>query len=348
MRRLIVAGGTGFFGAAAVELLRGRGLSPLVASRHTRPSLDVEDLDSISRAVGPGDVVLDAVGPFQSRSTALIEAAVDIGFDVIDIADSLRYVRSLEGLAPRIAASQSRVFSACSSMSVISAAAVAWSGIHRPTRIRCLLLPAMRESRAGATALSLLASVGEPVEVFAKGRLQTWPGWKATWSMNLAGRTRHGRLFETADAIALPAIWPSLREVTSYVDPNVPGLGRILDVAARWPAVKRLMGRWRTLGLALGRMSGGFGSGLGYEISGTRGQITRVTISGGGRGHRSALLPGVLAVERLMGERPPSAGLIGVDRQVDPQQLQALLAAQNCLISVQPVCSRIEGDEGPG
>ena len=32
-----------------------------------------------------------------------------------------------------------------------------------------------------------------------------------------------GRLFETADAVYLPRIWPSLREVDMVVDPNTPG-----------------------------------------------------------------------------------------------------------------------------
>ena len=47
MRRIVVAGGMGFFGAAAVERLRADGCDPLVASRRT--GLNVEDSESIRR-----------------------------------------------------------------------------------------------------------------------------------------------------------------------------------------------------------------------------------------------------------------------------------------------------------
>lgn len=62
MRRVVVLGGAGLFGGAAVELLRRHGVDP---------------------------VALDAVEPFQDRSTALVETAADVGADVVDISDGL-------------------------------------------------------------------------------------------------------------------------------------------------------------------------------------------------------------------------------------------------------------------
>ena len=67
MRRIVVLGATGFFGAAAVERLRADGLQPLIAARHGQAALrlDVNSRASIKSALRPFDVVVDAVGPFQ-------------------------------------------------------------------------------------------------------------------------------------------------------------------------------------------------------------------------------------------------------------------------------------------
>ena len=90
MRRILVAGGFGFFGSAVVAALRAEGLAPLVASRRVGADIvmDVEDREGISRSLRSGDVVIDAVGPFQQRSMRLVEAAAAMGFDLVDLADS--------------------------------------------------------------------------------------------------------------------------------------------------------------------------------------------------------------------------------------------------------------------
>ena len=57
---------------------------------------------SIRSVMRAGDVVIDAAGPFHARSTALIESAIEIGFDVVDINDNLRYAESVVALQSRI------------------------------------------------------------------------------------------------------------------------------------------------------------------------------------------------------------------------------------------------------
>ena len=335
MTRMVVAGGTGFFGGALVEMLRDRGHAPLVAARQRGDLLlDVEDAASIRGVLQPGDLVVDAVGPFQGRSTALVEAAVALGCHVVDLSDSLGYLRSLRALESLSAASSSRVFSACSSMSVISAAALTWSGLDQPTRVRSLLVPAMRQSRARATALSLLASLGQPIEVFSEGRLQARRGWQDGWTLRLAGRRCHGRLFETVDALTLPAAWPSLQEVTSYVDPNVVGMGWLLSLAARFSGVRWMMLQQRTLGLAIGRLLARSRSGIGYEIQ-SGGETVVVIVSGTGPGHRIALAPTLLAVERVIAGDLPAPGLVPADQQVDPQQLRGFLEEEGWSVSIE-------------
>lgn len=111
MSRIVVIGGRGFFGAAAVELLRRDGERPLVGSRRPGSDLrvDAEDPASLGAARRAGDVVIDAAGPFQRRTPLLAETALAAGADVIDLADSLDHALAMRRLAPRIERAGTRV-----------------------------------------------------------------------------------------------------------------------------------------------------------------------------------------------------------------------------------------------
>ena len=137
MRRVIVLGGLGLFGRTAAEQLRVLGVSIQTASRRRGADLQVDANDpaSIRAAFKHGDIVVDAAGPFHLRSTALIEAAIEIGLDIIDINDDLIYAERVIALKPRIDNTEIRVLSSASSVSAISAAVVRHSGIAEPVRV---------------------------------------------------------------------------------------------------------------------------------------------------------------------------------------------------------------------
>ena len=162
MRRIVVLGGLGFFGGAAADLLRSKGAKPVLASRRPQADLrvDAEDPASIRAALRPGDVVLDAAGPYQRRTTALVEAAAEIGFDAVDLNEDLGHAERVLALRPRIDAAGIRVLTACSSVSAISAAAVRKAGIAAPVRVDVFLAPASRFTARPGTGAALLASVG--------------------------------------------------------------------------------------------------------------------------------------------------------------------------------------------
>ena len=163
---------------------------------------------------------------FTPASTALVEAAIDIGFDVIDINDDLRYAESMLALAPRIDAAGIRVLSSASSVSAVAAAVVATAACIRPRRVTAFLAPASRHTANAGAALSLIRSVGRPVRVFRDGRCKSASAGatRRRFRMPPPLGTIHGRLFESADAVHLPRIWPTLRDVAMYVDTNTPGV----------------------------------------------------------------------------------------------------------------------------
>lgn len=329
MRRIVVLGGLGFFGATAVERLRAEGASPLTAAR--RPGadlrLDVEDAASLRAALRPGDVVLDTVGPFQDRTTALAEAALEVGFDLIDIADSRAYVVKLYALRERFDAQGTRLLTACSSVSAVSAAIVRHSRLTDPVRVTGFLAPATQYAANPGSGGSLLRSVGRPVQVLRGGQMVTRTGWRDTATLVMPppiGRMR-GRLYESADGVTLPTVWPSLRTVDFYVDSRVWGLNPLLDLAARWPVMHALMTRFLRPGLALSRWLGSATGCLAYEIETADGQVARYALIGSHHGHYTPIAPAVLAALALAQDRFEPRGLVPPDKYVDANTLLAYL-----------------------
>ena len=329
MRRIVIAGGQGFFGRTAAERLRAEGAAPLSAGR--RPGadlrLDVEDPASLRAALRPGDVVLDTVGPFQDRSTALAEAALEIGFDLVDIADSRAYVARLYALRPRFDAAGVRLLTACSSVSGVSAALVTHSGLTDPVRVTGFLVPAAHYAANPGSGASLLRSVGQPVQVLHGGALVTRTGWRDARNFVMPapiGRM-HGHLFETADPLTLPTAWPGLRDAAFYVDSWVPGLNVMLDLGARSALVHAFMKRFMPIGLALSRRLGSATGCLAFEVEGASGRVARYALISTHYGHYTPIAPAVLAALALANDRFEPRGIVPPNLYVDPEELLAYL-----------------------
>ncbi len=330
-RRIVVLGGQGFFGGAAVERLRADGAQPLTAARRAGADLrvDAEDPRSLRSALRPGDVVVDTIGPFQTRTTALLEAALEVGFDLIDIADSRAYVAQVYAREAQIAARGIRVLTACSSISAVSAALVRLSGIDDPVRVTGFLAPATRFTSNPGSARSLLGSVGKPVGLVHDGRLATRTGWRETRRFHMPapiGRVE-GHLFESADAVCLPHIWPGLRRVDFYVDSRVPGLNAVFSLAARWPWLQRLLLRFLKPGLALVRLLGSAVGCLAFEIEARDGRLVRYALLAAERGYLTPLVPAVIAARAIADGRFAPTGLVPADQHVDANVLLAYLRA---------------------
>jgi hypothetical protein len=329
VRRIVVVGGRGFFGAVAVELLEHAGSPALAASR--RPGADLianaEDPASLRAALRPGDVVIDAAGPFHERSTVLVETCLSIGCDVIDLADSLDYVSKVQALAPAIARAGVRVLTACSSVSAVTSALVRLSGVQTPVRVSAFLAPATRNTSTAATSLALLSTLDRPVRVLRDGRLDERRAFGEARAFEFPppiGRVS-ARLAESADALTLPGVWPSLREVDFWVDTRRPILNVLIAAAARsrllsW-AMKAAQGVGRRMTKRFGSTSGGFGIEL-EDASGVRRSSGFVHAS---HSYIVAVAPAVLAARHLAAGQFGPTALVPADHQVDPRELVAYL-----------------------
>jgi hypothetical protein len=332
VKRVIVLGGQGLFGRTVVEQLKLFGISALVAGRHQTADiqLDANDAASLRTGFATSDLVVDTAGPFQRRSLALVQTATEVGFDVVDINDNLHYAEQVVALGKQIATAGIRVLSSASSVSALAAAAVLQSGVSYPVRVTAFLAPASRHTANPGSAISLIESVGSPVRTFREGKLQTLRGWTEPHRFPMPGPLGPicGRLFESADAIYLPRIWPSLREVQMYVDTNTAGVNTLLLVAIRFPRFRRWIERRILLATQISKLIGSKIGGIGYEIEGPAGEIVRMAALSAENSFVIAVAPAVLAAQAIFTNRFNSTGLVLPHLQVEAAQLWEFLKAQ--------------------
>lgn len=325
MRRVVIAGGAGFFGQRVAELLRAAGIRPIIAGRTGEIVLDVDDRASLRAGLRAGDVVVDAAGPFQSRTAALVEVACDVGMDVIDIDESLVHARRVRALATRVRESGISVRSTCSAVSTVAAALVRRSGIERPVRVSALVAPASRETAHAGTLRALLASVGTPVEVWRDGGFASAIGWRS--SRRFALPRRRAYIVASALPLTLPEVWPSLRVVDCWTDTSTPLANGILALVGRARVLRAIAERALPLGAALARVVGTRRGAFAIEVEDDGGHITRLALTAARRSYLIAAAPAALAARALAEGRPSERGIVPVDRHVDPDELLAYLTS---------------------
>ncbi len=329
MKRIVVLGGRGWFGGAVVDLLRRDGGRPLVASRRPGADLliDAEDPASVRASLRPGDIVIDAAGPFQLRSTSLVETCIALGCDVIDLSDSLDYAQRVQLLASRIDAAGIRVLTSCSSVSAVSAALVQLSGVEQPVRVSVFLAPATANTSTEATGQSLLSSLARPIHLQRGGALVERRAFSEQQQFTFPSPVGivHGRLGESADSVLLPLVWPTLKDVDFWIDTRRGLLNRLLASAARHRPVLQVVGAMQLVGRRLTKYFGAKSGGFGIDVEDANGRRATIGFVHPTHSYVVAVAPAVLAAQAIGQGRFRACGLIRPDHHVDPRELVAYL-----------------------
>ncbi len=140
--RIVVYGGSGFFGRLVVQdLLEHSKAEIIIASRNptsisfnakdpTRIKYfisNIEDLDSIKRTIHGAQVVVCCVGPFQGMSLNLFNACIEKNIHYVDVADDRDFLLSTYNLADKVNKSGIKAFIGCSVIPGISTLLASYS-----------------------------------------------------------------------------------------------------------------------------------------------------------------------------------------------------------------------------
>lgn len=297
-------GADGFFGRHMVRTLATLGVRAVAASR--RDGVDAEDRASLRAHLRRGDVVVDAAGPFQTRTTALLEAALETGADLLDLSDSAAYARLIAAERERIDASGIAVLTGCSALSAVVATLVRAGGIADPERVDVWLAPASRETARVATARAFIASV-------APGR---------TLRCDFAPVS--GYPVDSALRVQLPVVWPSIERAAFWVDPHTPGLGPLIALAARSRTIRKALWLAAPAGVRIARLLGARSGIVALRITG-HGREERWVLRSPRGSYRLAIAPAVLAARDLASGAREARGLVPADRMVGPDALFAFV-----------------------
>lgn len=299
------------------------GLRPIIAGRTGEVRLDVEDPRSLRSVLRAGDVVVDAAGPYQSRTTTLVEAALEIGVNVIDLNEGIEYAKAVAALDGRARDRDVAVLSSCSAVSSVAAILVQVSGVERPARVSALVAPASRETANPGTVRALLRSIGRPVEVRRSGAPHVATGWRETRRFELP--RRRGHLVGSALPVTLPEIWPSLRDVDCWTDTGTPGANAVLAVASLSGRLRAEAEALMPLGQLAARLLGATRGAFAVEIAGEGGRIERLALTSARRSYLIAAAPAALAARALAEGRSSERGVVRADRHVSADELLAYL-----------------------
>lgn len=317
MRRVIVVG-AGFFGGLVARRLREVGVPPIVATRRGADArLDAEDDRSIDALLRPGDIVVDTAGPFASRTTRLVRAAIERGCDVIDLAESLAWSEAVLALGSRAVDAGVRLYPACSAIAAVTGACVAATGMRDPLELDQFLAPASAETASPATVAAFMRSLGAPIRTLREGTMVTVRGYASSRPFPSARAfplpERRGGLVESAAAALLPLSWPSIQRAELWVDPNMPFGYRSLSAAARLPAVAAAA---RAVAPLLARARIGRHDGL-FAVTVRDATFAETfVLAARRRSYDIAVEPSVLAAESLARGITPAPGVVLPHAQV--------------------------------
>jgi short subunit dehydrogenase-like uncharacterized protein len=302
MKRIIVLGGSGFFGALIVERLKQAGLEPVAASRaHSELRIDANNPDDLKANLKPRNLVIDAAGPFQTRTPALIEAAMRIGCDVIDLSDSPDYTRMIYEREAPIGASGIRVLPACSTLSTLSAIALQMSTVEKPFRLKVFLKPQSKLTANTGAVTSFLQSI--------------------------EGAERGGLKVRSVDAVTLPRIFPTLKHIDFIVDTGHTSGNFLLQFA--W--VRKQMAKHQERAMKIAKAIGEKRGRVRIEISSTLRHRTQTFT--GEQSYMLAVLPAILAATAISGGQFPHRGIVPPTQHVDPAQLYEAIRGEGIDIS---------------
>jgi hypothetical protein len=248
MRSVLILGAFGTFGRLITQaLVESTDLSIIAAGRHLpagrvefRPGVRTLAIDSsalsaaVLRKLDPG-VLIDTVGPFQTRDRKLAETCIGLGIHYLDLADGREFVQKVGALNAAALRRNVLIVSGASTVPALSSAviedlAAAFSAIED---IDIGIAPGYLGPRGLATIRSVLGYVGRSIPVWREATLGCAQGWGDTKRHRYpppVGR-RTLSLIDVPDTSLIPLRYPTVRQLAVRAGHEVPLVHHALRMA---------------------------------------------------------------------------------------------------------------------
>jgi short subunit dehydrogenase-like uncharacterized protein len=237
-RRIVVFGATGYTGRLVAERLVAAGTRPVLAGRDPERlqalasalgGLDVAPADALRQNTvfalveSSHDVLVATVGPFAKWGVAAVRAAVAAGCVYLDSTGEPEFIRRVfSELGGPAARSGARLMTAMGydfvPGALAGALAVSEAGEDAVrVDVGYYALGGLASALSAGTRQSLVGATLSDGHAFRDGRLVKVRAADRVRSFAVAGRERAAISVGGAEHFALPAVFPSLREVNVYL-----------------------------------------------------------------------------------------------------------------------------------
>jgi hypothetical protein len=328
-RKILVFGGTGYFGRLLIQdLLHYSDCAVVAASRHEKHSdlcqtivADLEDPQSLARTLKGVEIAVCAAGPFQRLSPLLCEFCIDSGIHYIDFADDRNFVGQIRALAAKKKC-ESAICTAWSTVSALSGALIriASQGMTALKSIYIHMAPGNRGARQSGTITSLMHSVGRPITIWRDGARVSVSGWSEPRDYRFPSPVgvRTGYLVDVPDHELFPQLF-SADNVEFRTSSELNFQNHILSFLARghhdyvsWsPFIQR--------GAALLSWIGHDWGAVGVEVHGSK--RCRATVVAETHAPRLAVMPAAVTAISLLSRPEQYRGLVSHADWISTEQL---------------------------
>ena len=279
---VLILGAFGTFGRLIADALAHTTDFPIIAAGRHLPEVPEEwrpgvrtlaiDSNAMSAAVlkelDPA-VLIDTVGPFQTRDRRLAAICIDLGIHYLDLADGREFVENVCALDAAARANNVLVVSGASTVPALSSAVIAdlAGSFSEVEEIDIGIAPGYSGPRGLATIRSVLGYVGRSVPVWRRATMGCARGWGDTKRHRYPAPVGHRNLslIDVPDVSLIPALYPTLKELSIRAGHEVALVHnalRLLGVLVRIGLIRNLAVHARMMQ----RMAGwfdGFGSNSG-------------------------------------------------------------------------------------
>ena len=264
---VLVLGAFGTFGRLIVHsLAQSTDLQIIAAGRHLpeerakfRSGIRTLAIDSCAvnaaalASLGPA-VLIDAVGPFQTRNRRVAEACIKLGIHYLDLADGRDFVQNVGALDAEAAKHNTLVVSGASTLPALSSAvienlATAFAEIEE---IDIGIAPGYSGPGGLATIRSVLGYVGRVIPIWRRAKMGCARGWGDTRSHRYPPPVglRNLSLIDVPDTCLIPLRYPNLGQLAIRAGHEVALVHhalRALGVLVRMGLIRDLAGHARIM-----------------------------------------------------------------------------------------------------